>query len=110
MLKGSTDYAKEIQIIARNALLFHLVAMNKSTTDYWLQIHDLATGTGTSAKPEFEVFLSGQSFVPFAFHKEGWKFGNGIYVRAVTAAGGSTLIGSNDVRFTYQYDGPWPIS
>lgn len=110
MLKGSTDYAKEIQIIAKNGLLFHLVAQNKTATDVWVQIHDLATGTGTSAAPEFEVMLPGLSFVPFPFPENGWQFVNGIYVRAVTAVGGSTLIGSNNVKFTYAYDGPWPIS
>jgi hypothetical protein len=110
MLKGKTDYAKDVQILAKNALLFHLVAMNKSANDYWLQIHDLAAGSGTSAVPEFELLLPAQSFVPFGFHSNGWQFGNGIYVRAVTAAGGTTLIASNDVKYTYQYDGPWPIS
>lgn len=111
-LKGHTDYAKEIQVLAKNVVLYHLVAQNKSATDYWLQLHDLAAGSGTDAVPEFEIFLPGQSFVPFTFHSEGWQFGNGLYVRAVTGAGGlhGALIGSSDVKFTYAYDGPWPLS
>lgn len=114
MLKGYTDYAKDVQIIAKNGLLFHLAVSNNGGSQFWVQIWDVKASADvgtTDTMPVFEVAVpASPATVAFPFHGEGWQFSRGIYVRAVTATQGSTLISANNAKFTYQYDGPYPLS
>jgi len=111
MLKFIADYTTAVQIAAVNALLFHLAVTNNSASQFWVQIWDVAVSTDvgvTATVPDFEYAIPASPAVAtLPFHKEGWRMGRGIYVRAVTASQGNSLIGGNNAKFTAQYDSPW---
>lgn len=114
MQKFVADYTTDVQISAKNCLLFHLAVSNNSNGTIWVQIWDVSAkgNIGTQAMvPDFEYAIPASPAVAaLPFHKEGWQLGKGLYVRAVTASQGSTLIGGNYAKFTCQWDGPWPIT
>ncbi len=112
MLKFVSDYTTAAQVAVASALLYHLACSNNSASTIWVQIWDVnassQVGTTGHTIPDFEVAVpASPSILAVSFHKEGWQMGNGIYVRAVTASQGSSLIGGNNAKFSVQYDSPW---
>lgn len=91
-----TDWGKSRQVTTKNAKLFALTITNKGA-DCIIQIFDAAAGADSSVPLEYP--LPSQS----VFSLTERKFNNGIFVRAVTAFGGSTLIGTDDVKIDAQF-------
>lgn len=105
---GKTDWTKKQEISNRNASLFSLVVRNKhASTDFHVQIFDIVNEAAIGSEvPEFDVPVYAGSYTPFAF-AGGRRFKRGIFVRAVTAVGGSTLISGDDAKFTWDImEGP----
>lgn len=101
---------KNRQIAAKNTLLFELTVDNKGGSDFFAQLFDVAAAADIgSNEPDFEVKVPAGSFVPFS-HDGGYQFHNGLYVRCVTLAGGSTAIGADDAKFSGRYITPYPLS
>lgn len=90
-----TDWAKDLQVSAKNLSLYSLNVVNKGS-DCWVQLFDSASGA--SGNPR-EYPLLANSILTVTNK----RFGNGLYVRAVTAADGSTLIAGNDVQIDAAY-------
>lgn len=80
-----------LQVTAENCVLGALTVLNKSASDIWLQIYDSASGaTGTRR----QYPLPANSY----FNLVNKRFGSGLYVRGVTAVGGSSLVGATDLE------------
>ena len=78
-------------------MLRSLIVSYKGTAAAWLQVFDTAdSGSLPSAFEEFE--LVGTNSIADL------RFRNGVYVRAVTAAGGSTPISADDCKFRADYE------
>lgn len=106
--------ATSFQIAAKNTLLFDLTVSNDSGADFVMQAWDVAAagdigGASADATPDFEETVLAGSFLPFGFNG-GYQFHRGLYVRAVTAKGGSTLIGTASMRVAGRQITPYPLS
>lgn len=113
---GPFGTEKERQIAAKNTLLFDLVVdnVNASSTDFYVQLWDVAAsgdigGGNADAAPDFEELVPAGSFLPFSW-RGGYQFHRGLYARAVTTRGGSTLVSGNDAKFTGRQITPYPLS
>lgn len=95
-----SDWTKAVQISTQNAKLFELVVANKSGTDFFVQVFDKASAPGGGDVPVYDLPVPQGSFLPFGW-AGGRPFGNGIYVRCVTAQGGSTAIPGDDAKYTW---------
>lgn len=108
---------KARQIAAKNILMFELVVDNGGIADWVVQLWDVAdvgdiSGTPsavTDGFPAYENTVVGGSFLPYGWDG-GYQFKRGLYVRAVTALGGSTAISGNDAKFSGRAINPFPIS
>lgn len=105
---------KNRQIAAKNTLLFELTVDNGGSGSFWVQLWDVAAagdigGGSADAAPDYEVEVPAGSFIPFGF-KSGYQFHRGLYVRCVTALGGSTAIAANDAKFSGRHITPFPLS
>lgn len=92
---GVQDWGKSYQFTAAPASLVYLTAFNKSLSTVYIELYDAATATGT---PRVLPCAAGSVV--------GWgqlRMGTAIFVRAVDAASGGSLIGSNDVKFDCGY-------
>jgi hypothetical protein len=99
--RSKNDWGKSALITAKNAELRSLIVTNKSASTVWIQVFDSDTGTNpetVDANPE-EYPLPTNSVLTVT----DLRFTTGIFVRAVTAAAGSTLIGANDVKIRCDY-------
>ena len=104
---------KSRQLSAKNCLLFDLTISNDDTADFYVQLWDVAAvgdigGADADDAPDFEEVVPAGSFLPFGFN-QGYQFHRGLYVRAVTALGGSTLIATDSARMAGRYLSPYPI-
>lgn len=113
--KSVNAYGKRKLVTAKNTRLFSLTVVNKSASDFYVQLYDV-TGADEDAagaaadlvEPEFEVICYAGLYVPMAF-AGGWQFSKGCYVRCVTALAGAEadLIAADDARITAAFmDGP----
>jgi hypothetical protein len=91
-----TDWAKSRQVTTKNAKLFALTVTNKGA-DCIIQIFDEADDSAAGIPLEYP--LPGGT----VFSLTERKFNNGIYVRAVTAFGGSTPISGDDIKVDAQF-------
>lgn len=102
---------KSRQIATQNTLLFELTVGNSSGSDFVVQLWDVADAAdigSVETEPEYEEVVSASGFLPFAF-KSGYQFHRGLYVRAVTAYGGATPIGTDSAKFSGRMISPHPI-
>jgi hypothetical protein len=89
------DWGTLKQVTDKNAILHLLTVVNKGV-DCWIQVFDSAAGaTGTPR----EYPLPQDSVLSLS----NMRFLNGIYVRAVTSADGSTPIVGNHVQIDAHY-------
>lgn len=85
-------FGKSVQFTAKPNKLYYLTAYNKSGSTVYIQLYDSASGASGVAR---ELPCAAGGVV-------GWSqlnMRNGTFVRAVTAADGSTLISGDDVKF-----------
>lgn len=85
-----------LQITTQNTELYSLTVTNKSGSTVWVQVFDSASGASGNAR---EYPLPTSSVLSIT----GKRFRNGVYVRGVTAAGGSTVISGDDLQFDADY-------
>lgn len=102
------------QITTKNTLVFDITIYNKGSGTFWAQIWDVpdvtnVEGAGYPARAEEEIEIAAGSYAPFSW-MGGKQFNHGIYIRAVTALSGGTLIGGADMTVTGRMHSPWPIS
>jgi hypothetical protein len=106
---GPFALEKNRQLTAKNTLLFELVVANTGATDFFVQLWDVAAVGAIAGAPDYELSVPAGSFLPFAW-PGGYQFHNGVYVRCVTALGGSTAIATSDAKFSGRYITPFPIA
>ena len=113
---GPFALEKNRQLAALNAKLFDIVVENTSASDFYVQLWDVADvgdiGGGApvaDAAPDFEDVVPAGSFLPYSWDG-GYQFHRGLYVRCVTALGGSTAIAGNSAKFSGRYLTPWPLT
>lgn len=87
-----SDWAKEHQVTDKNAELRSLVIVSQDVATCWIQVFDSNNGADSSIPDEYP--LPAGSVLSINDH----RFYNGIYWRAVTAAGGSTPIGGDTCK------------
>ena len=111
---GPFALEKNRQLASLNALLFDLVVDNTSGADVYVQLWDVADaadigGADADAAPDFEELVQAGSFLPFSWNG-GYQFHRGLYVRCVTASGGSTAIAGDTAKFSGRFMTPYPLS
>ncbi|CAK0780982.1 hypothetical protein CCP3SC15_850004 [Gammaproteobacteria bacterium] len=97
----STAFEKSKQVTTQKAKMGSLTVIHKGTVDCWLKIQDTADGGTDSGPVVYWLPLSAGSFVSIA--SAGMRFGKGIFVSGVTAAGGATPISFDDLWFVCEY-------
>lgn len=102
-LKSVNPYGNDLLITANRSWGYHITVFNSSGSSFYAQLFDSANNT-PSGQPDFEVQVPAGGYVAFPFHKDGWPFGKGIYVRPVGTAGGSNTITNNSAKVTALYD------
>ena len=101
---------KSRQIATKNILLFDFTVDNThASTSFFVQLWDAADSGSLPANPDFEEEVAAGSFIPFGWNG-GYQFHNGLFVRAVTARGGSTLISGDNAKFSGRALTPFPLS
>jgi len=66
-------------------------------------------GADADGAPDFEELVQAGSFLPFSWNG-GYQFHRGLYVRCVTASGGSTAIAGDTAKFSGRFMTPYPLS
>lgn len=112
---GPFALEKNRQLSAKNCLVGDITIDNTSATDFYVQLWDVAQASDiggaaavADAAPDFEEVVPAGSFVPFGW-PGGYQFHRGLYVRCVTALGGSTAIPANSAKFSGRMISPYPI-
>lgn len=98
------------QITTKNARVHALVVANRNAaTTYFVQIFDSAAGAAGSVDganvSRYDLPLPANEVLTL----QDSQFNTGLYVRVVTAAGGSTLATASDIKITTEYL-TWPLS
>ena len=91
------DWEKQHLINASNTLLHALTVTNKSGSTVWIQLHDHASAASESTPEEYPLPTNSVLSVTNR------SYATGLFVRAVTAAGGSTLIAADDIKIQADY-------
>jgi hypothetical protein len=97
----SSAFEKAHQVTAEKAKMGSLTVINKGASDAWIKVQDTADGGTDSGPVIYWLPCSSGSFVSIA--SAGMRFGKGIYVSAVTAAGGATPISGSDCWIVCEY-------
>lgn len=87
-----------VSITQKAGCLYQFSVLNKSSTAYYLQLHDLATAPAANAAPIFEVPLPAGPIngVQISFQLAGLYFANGIAIAISTTPLVLTFGSSND--------------